>query len=104
MQPASRPASSRVDSLFIDETTVRAGAGSGSLAVRVRQSEDRVDRGAEQPRQLQGEGQARLEAAGFDRIDRLARDSDFRRQLRLRPVPLGTQLLQPAGYSHLRTA
>src|SRR5687768_3046360 len=104
MQPASRPASSNADSLFMDETTARADAGSGRLAVPVGQGEDRVDGGVEQPGELQRQGQARLEAAGFDRIDRLARYPDLRRQLRLGPLTFGAQLLQAAGYSHLRTA
>ncbi len=50
-----------------------------------------LDLFAEEPRDLDCQWKARVIPTRFNRVDGLTSDTDRRRQLRLRPFPLGTQ-------------
>jgi len=58
--------------------------------------EDAFDRLPEQLRDAERERQARVVLAGFDRIDRLARDLELFGELALRPAAAFAQFAHPA--------
>jgi hypothetical protein len=57
--------------------------------------EHRFDRSAEEPRNPEGERQARVVSARLDGDDALARDAEEVGELRLRPESLGAEDLDP---------
>jgi hypothetical protein len=75
-----------------------------ALGNSLRKGEDPFDRRLEQPRENEGEAEARLESAGLDRIDGLAGHSGKLGQALLRQSALTAQLAQPRGHSHVRRA
>lgn len=65
--------------------------------------EDRLDGLAEYLRDSKRQFKAGIVFAGFDGIDRLARDLEPLRQVGLRPIPFRAQHLEPVlHYSYLR--
>jgi hypothetical protein len=70
-----------------------ANQSSGTLRTSARRVrfehvfDERVEQAADPERVLQ----ARVGAAGFDRVDGLARDAEALREIRLRPVALGAE-------------
>jgi hypothetical protein len=54
--------------------------------------EDVLDREREEPRETEGDRQARVELARLDRVDRLSRHPDTLGQLRLGPAAFRAQL------------
>src|SRR5689334_23747401 len=57
--------------------------------------ENLLDRAVEEAREPEGERQRRIIFAGLDGVYRLARDAEAGAELRLAPVPLRAQHLQP---------
>ena len=64
------------------------------LALRLK---NLFDRDAEEAGEAEGEGQARIVALGFDRIDRLPRDAEALGELGLGPVALGAEQAEAVG-------
>ncbi len=81
--------------ILVGAFTGRPQSGSSAALGRVGSGwpglEDLLDGESEDARESEGERQARIVAAGLDRIDGLTRDPEPLRELRLRPAPLRAQ-------------
>src|SRR5687767_7962720 len=63
-----------------------------------------LDRETEQPRDGEGQRQAGVVTQFLDRIDRLSRDSQSLRELRLRPAALRAKQAEPVLHRYLQCA